>query len=358
MKKSIFFAVALMISAAINAQTIAIDGANADWADVPILTEPGAPILLKMIVPQDGVTLPDGAAYCLMIAGDHEQIKAGYPVIYTDADKDASTGSNPWFCVAAMGYEYEMATWSDGSSCAENDNKDIREMAIMKKAFSSTAFSGSIYAWLTFDWGKLYVPNSPEPSGDNWKWDQTAYKRALNVAPYAYLPLNGTFTPANLYSGHPVLAPGDVMDMKVAGSANDTLVWGAWAVELTAPCKYAIKANIASTNTASVDLQLVSVATNAVVASFRSGDLSEGAEVAVGEWDLTAVPAGKYMLKFSNHVAWSEMQLKSLTLTGDNIPAAVPSVITAGKSQKVIRNGQVLILRDGKTFNALGTEIK
>ena len=104
-------------------------------------------------------------------------------------------------------------------------------------------------------------------------------------------------------------------------------------------------------------MALVSTATNTVVASFASGDLAEGAAVAVGEWDLSAVPAGKYMLRFSNHVEWSEMQLNSLTLTAQS-GTGITSANSEVKTTKVIRDGQVLIMRDGRTYNALGAEMK
>jgi hypothetical protein len=37
---------------------------------------------------------------------------------------------------------------------------------------------------------------------------------------------------------------------------------------------------------------------------------------------------------------------------------ALDNIHASNKAIKVIRDGQVLILRDGKTFNALGAEMK
>lgn len=356
MKKFFFFAAAMMAAITINAQTIAIDGANSDWADVPMLTEPGAPIILKILVPQEGATLPDGAAYCLMVAGEHEQILAGYPVIYTDADNSNATGTTPWF-VPTMGYDYEMATWSDGSLFAASETGNIREMCIMQSAFSGNNWVGSFGAYLTFAWGQLYVPNSPEPSGDDWKWSETAYHH-LYVAPYSFADLNGSFAAADAYSTHQVLAPGTALNMEVAGSANDTLLWASWPVELTTAGEYAVSANITSENGSSVDLALVSCASNQVVASFRSEEQwAPAGETALGNWDLSAVPAGKYMLKFSNHIAWSKMLLHSITLTASGA-SGINQAASAAKAVKEIRNGQVVILRGDKVFNTLGAEMK
>lgn len=356
MKKTLLFVAAMMAAVAINAQTIAIDGANADWAEVPMFAEPGSPIVAKIVVPQEGMNLPEGAAYGLMVAGEHEQILAGYPVIYTDADNDNTTGTKPWF-LPTLGYDYEMATWFDGTLSAASETGNIREMAIMKSAFSSLPFIGSFGAYLTFDWGKLYVPNSPDEKHDNWKWEQSAYHHVY-VRPYSFVDLNGSFAAATAYSTHQVLTPGTALNMEVAGSANDTLLWASWPVELSNSGIYSISANITSENGASVDLALVSCATNEVVASFRSEEQWQPAgNVALGNWNLSAVPAGKYMLKFSNHIAWSKMLLHSITLTASGA-SGINQASPAVKALKMIRDGQVLIVRDGKTFNALGAEMK
>lgn len=39
-------------------------------------------------------------------------------------------------------------------------------------------------------------------------------------------------------------------------------------------------------------------------------------------------------------------------------PTALENTAVAGKAQKVVRDGQVLIIREGKTYNALGVEVK
>lgn len=51
--------------------------------------------------------------------------------------------------------------------------------------------------------------------------------------------------------------------------------------------------------------------------------------------------------------------VKSITVyPKSNTPTAIEAESMAATSTKVVRNGQVLILRDGKTYNALGKEIK
>ena len=351
-----FFAIisALVLSGTIVAQTIAIDGANADWAEVPMLTEPGVGPVVKMVVSQDGLTLPTGAAYALMVEGDHEKILAGYPVIYTDADKSNTTGVAPWIC-PAMGYDYEMATWSTGSLFAQNTEGSVREMCIMQTAFSGVAFDGTIGAWLTFDWGKLYIPTAPDAEG--WKWSENSY-HPMYVNPYTYADLKGTHAAANAYATHQVLTPGASLNMKNAGSANDTMLWAAWTVELTEPATYVVNADVNSPNTATVDLYLVDVATNNVVATFVSADIwAPTGSAEYGEWDLSAIPAGKYMLKMKNHAAWSEMVLSSITLENKTDGTGVDNVCH-NNAKKCIKNGQMYIIRDNVQYNILGAQAK
>lgn len=356
MKQIFSIVCALVLSGTMFAQTIAIDGANTDWSEVPMLTEPGVGPVVKMVVPQDGLTLPDGAAYALMVEGDHEQILAYYPVIYTDADKSNTTGTAPWYC-PAMGYDYEMATWSTGSLYEQNAAGSVREICIMQDAFSGVAFDGTISAWLTFNWGALYIPTSPEAEG--WKWSENSY-HPIYVNPYTYADLKGTHAAANAYATHQVLTPGETLNMKIAGSANDTAVWASWAVELTKPATYVVNADVTSPNTATVDLYLVDVATNEVKATFVSEDVWAPTGSAVyGEWDLSDVPAGKYMLKMKNHAPWSEMVLSSITLEEKpSNPTGVEDVRVNNKATKQIKNGQLIVVRDNVQYNVLGAEIK
>ena len=355
--KQIFSIVsALVLSGTMFAQTIAIDGANTEWSTVPMLTEPGVSPVVKMVVPQAGLTLPEGIAYALMVEGDHEQILAGYPVIYTDADMSNTTGTSSWIC-PSMGYDYEMATWDDMSIFANNATGSIREMAVKQSAFSGALkFTGSISAWLTFDWGKLYIPTDPGTEG--YKWAEATY-HPMYVKPYAYANLKGTHTATKAYATHQALAPGATLNMKNAGSANDTLLWASWAVELTKPATYVVSADVTSTNDASVDLYLVNVATNKVVATFIGNNITAPTGSAVyGEWNLSAIPAGKYMLKMKNHVAWSEMVLSSVTLTEKGVGSAVEDVVVNTKATKVIKNGQMMIVRDNVQYNVLGGIVK
>lgn len=355
MKKSLLFVAAILLSIAVNAQTIVIDGDKVDWANVPMLNDPGASPVFKMVVPQDGLTLPEDAAICVIVERTEAQKETypGAPVVYVDADKDAATtaAADAWYC-PSFGPDYEMGAW-DGNVGAASEDGTIDEVLIVKSKFDGIPFAGDCNAWLLFNWNKL-LPNSPLEN--EWKWSENDY-HPIHVRPFAFADLDGTLQAADVYSSHEALTPGEFLDMGNATSAADVALWASWAVELKKPAKYIIKANISSTNVASVDLKLVNTATNEVVAEFASEDLAEGEEVEVGEWDLSAVPAGKYMLRFSNHVEWSAMKLNSLTLAKAAL-SDIQTVNTANKAVKVVRDGQVFFVRDGKMFNALGAEVK
>ena len=355
MKKLFFLTAALVAACTMNAQTILIDGDNADWAEVPMLSDPGTMPVYKAIVPQEGVTLPDDAALCVMVQRTEEQkaIYPGAPVSYVDADRDAATtaAGEAWYC-PSFGPDYEMGAW-DGNDGAASADETIDEVVIVQSNFIDIPFDGSCNIWMLFNWSK-YLPNSPEEN--NWNWAEDSYHPII-VKPYTVADLNGTHAAADVYSTHSALAPEESLNMAVAGSAVDVQLWASWAVALTEPAIYTIKADITSANAASVDLKLVSMATNEVVASFASEALEGGNDVAVGEWDLSAIAAGKYMLRFSNHIEFSAMKLNSLTFAATDSRRVV-NTTADGKVTKIIRNGQVVIMRNDKCFNTLGTEIK
>jgi hypothetical protein len=121
-----------------------------------------------------------------------------------------------------------------------------------------------------------------------------------------------------------------------------------------------VNADVNSPNTATVDLYLVDVATNNIVATFVSTDVwAPAGSAEYGEWDLSAVPAGKYMLKMKNHAAWSEMVLSSITLEEKaTYPTGVENIRVNSKAKKCIKNGQMYIIRDNVQYNILGAQAK
>ena len=353
--KQIFSIVsALVLSGTMFAQTIAIDGANTDWSTVPMLTEPGVSPVVKMVVPQAGLTLPEGAAFCVMTEGDHEKMLAAYPALYIDADKGGE-GTSQWFCPLFY-QDYELTQWTEGTLLGANTTGSVREMAIMQAAFNPVSFKGSIWAFVGFDWGNYMIPATP--TMDAWKWDETQY-HPFDVKPFAYANLAGTHTAASAYSTHRALLPGATLQMSTLSTPNDTEFWASWTVELKKTATYTVSANVTATNTTSLDLYLVDVATNKVVATFTGEEVwAPTGATTYGEWDLSKVPAGKYMLKAKNHVQYSDMALTSITLTEKGVGSAVEDVVVNTKATKVIKNGQMMIIRDNVQYNVLGGIVK
>lgn len=68
-------------------------------------------------------------------------------------------------------------------------------------------------------------------------------------------------------------------------------------------------------------------------------------------FELTVDQAGNYTF------TWT-FASQNLVVAFPKLPTAVETIQTEGKSVKRIVNGELRILRDGKTFNALGAEVK
>lgn len=312
MKRLVYIIFVLVLGVfSASANIITIDGNNIDWTNIPMLTEPGVEPIVKMIVPQDGINLPDGAAFCLMSEGQqHESMLTSYPVICIDADKDNTTGTIPWYC-PNFGYDYEMATWSSGSSYGASEDGRIREMCISQSVFDVIPFTGSVWSWVSFNWGELMLPSTPDH--DEWKWSENSY-HPYNVAPYTYIDFANTHTAINAYSTHQALLPSETLALG-QGMGNDTAFWASWAVELKVPTIYNVSVNVVANNTTiALDCYLVNVSNNQVVAMLSGEEFfSPQGSTIIGSWDLSSVPEGKYMLKVKNRLAWADFSLSSIT---------------------------------------------
>ena len=118
--------------------------------------------------------------------------------------------------------------------------------------------------------------------------------------------------------------------------------------------------NFVSTNTANADFYLVEPATNKIVATFVGEEpwAPEGV-TEYGTWDLSAVPAGKYILKMKNHVPWSAVVFNSVTFTAEgNQTTGIENTLVDTTSKKVIENGQIYIIRGNERYNVLGTSVR
>ena len=67
--------------------------------------------------------------------------------------------------------------------------------------------------------------------------------------------------------------------------------------------------------------------------------------------------AGHWMIQFS-HKALDKFNATDVVLVINDSPTAIEQTNADAKTTKILRNGQVLILRDEKTYNTLGVEVK
>lgn len=352
MKKLFFFASAMVAAMVLNAQTITIDGDDADWATVPMVTEPGSPRVLKFLLNnQNGANIGDGNAFAVALHDSADVANGKAFCIYVDADKSTTTGSEAWFC-PKMKYDYQMTQWVTGSSYAVSGR--VAELSVASAGFETIPFAGSFYAWMNFNWGDdFYIPTDPVTEG--WKWSETNYQ-PLDIRPYTYEDISGKHLFKNTWSRHQCVALGDTMNCYLSGAA-DTAFWCAWAVEVKNGTTFAVSADMVGTNTASCDLFLVDVATNAIVSSFTpENKWAPTGETELGSWDLTGVTPGKYMLKMKNHVDWSDMSLISVTLT-DKQSTGMFDIKASQKSVKIMRGNDIVIERNGAYFNILSVQL-
>ena len=75
-------------------------------------------------------------------------------------------------------------------------------------------------------------------------------------------------------------------------------------------------------------------------------------------WDLSAVPVGTYTLRIKNATEWGQPKMKSITLSAE-VPTGMEDVQSDDvQCTKVIRNGLLFIIREGKVYTVTGQEIR
>ncbi|MCQ2341925.1 MAG: hypothetical protein MJZ75_00325 [Paludibacteraceae bacterium] len=358
MKKFFFFASAMVAALTMNAQTITIDGNNSDWANIPMVTEPGTYPVLKFTV-----NAGSGNAFAAMLEQETDNVVEDAPVFYVDADKSAETyiDEKIW-TIASMGQDYEMASWTGTAAVSGK----VYELVVPTSSFTSIPFSGSCNVQMTYNWGAYYLPSAPDATlqdpldPDSWCWSENQHHPfEVGPADAVFTNLNGTHNAADAKFTHKALACGSELNFNLTGGSQDTAFWAAWPVELTAPGTYTITmaGTFTETNTG-FSFDLVDVATNAVVASIANnypyGTWSPASGFQHSQWDLSAVPAGKYMLKMKNFCAWATSKVTSVTLINPNMPTGFDRAETEIAPAKMIRNGRFMIKNGDKYIHALG----
>ena len=136
--------------------------------------------------------------------------------------------------------------------------------------------------------------------------------------------------------------------------------WAEWKVELKYPVQYEMTALGYYPNGHEWQVELLNSGVDAFhfVRTWDEGDLTEH-----GTWNLSGVTPGEYTIRVKNVFDWSQPKLKSLKLECEEpICTSLESIENAPTSsvraQKILRNGQLFILREGKMFTIQGTEVR
>ena len=150
--------------------------------------------------------------------------------------------------------------------------------------------------------------------------------------------LPGTFNKANVayYSDKIGWYNDDYFDLGVK-DADNTDHWMKWRVNLMYPGKYIVSEVSYCENSHNYTLQLLDGET--VISQYTTKKLS-GTEAVQDvthdeKWDLSAVPAGQYILRVNNATNWGRPKLQSLTLEYESeLPTAVDDEQISNKNSR------------------------
>ncbi len=365
MKKFFLLISVLVLALIANASkpTIIIDGDKSDWAEVPMLSEPGTWPMLKVLPAADAELGTNALVYMMENTADFDPTWKQYPKAFIDKDYDGTTNTiDAYWAFDAMGLEYSATTgvtvgedWVSFPKAISTDNK------VFELGFPATyvtdldsKFSFAMY----YNSGAWFCPDRSEPAVQAF-----SPKNGFMYKTRSFTTVAGTttLTTANVFA-HPSMGEiGEYVDFGLRDNGYDTIRWAAFPIELTAPAVYDVTTNVTTTNGWKFEFWLVDVETNEVVAHIDapSSSLSSSAtSYNFGAWDLTAVPAGKYMLKVKNRTAFSKVKLNSILLEyKGGAPVAIPGTLSF---DDVILSDEAWIDKSGAVdsllFTARGSE--
>ncbi|OJV38044.1 MAG: hypothetical protein BGO29_08740 [Bacteroidales bacterium 36-12] len=331
------FTYLLIISALnIGAQEITVDGNQADWADVPIISEPG-------VFPYGKVYVTSDSVYYMIEVEDEDgkRLDAGvsnYFVGHIDADNDKETGQNHWIYPNA-GIDYMLTNtmhfWSGSMVWKWYPLDTFGTKLVAEAGFEKTKLltipdqpeAAQIPLESTFGFGfrykvggtDLYLP------ANNWDF---AYRKLFTVKPRTVISINNSEV-ASLTSSNAYYMPfindqniDEYLDFQSGGySTQNPQHWASWAINLETPGKYDIALTHKSEDGGKIQFFLVDIATNETVFETISDiwyatHKDNFEEKALTTLDLSEVPAGKYMLKIKNPTTWGAfLKVKGIALT-------------------------------------------
>ena len=297
--------------------SITIDGDKSDWAEVPMLSQPGTWPMLKVLPAADADMGTNALAFMLENTEDFDPTWGTYTTHFIDKDYDVSTtdgGTYNWQ-YPQMGVDYKCTygvsspSWISFPKAMSANNKYF-EIGIPASWLTDL---GSKFGFaLYYGSGTWYCPDYSTSAHPEIK-DQKGFLYKTR----SYTTLPGTVTTANAYA-HPTMGECvDYVDFGMRDNGNDTARWAAYPVELVTPGVYSVTTNVTSTNSWKFEFWLVDVASNAVVAHIdapSSNVSSSKTSYTFGLLDLRSIPAGKYMLKVKNRTRNSTVKLNSIDI--------------------------------------------
>ncbi len=336
MKKLFFLIPALLLSilATATGPTITIDGNKSDWAEVPMLSEPGTWPMLKVIPAADAELGTNALAYMMENTTDFDNTWAQYPTAFIDADYSKSTNTiSEYWGFSAMGIEYTATTGvSSGGSWISFPKAISADNKVIEIGFPATYITtlGSKFSFaMHYNSGAWFCPDRSSPAVNSFS---PANGFLYKTRSYTTVAGTTTLTTTNVFA-HPSMGEvGEYVDFGLRDNRYDTLRWAAFPINLTNPAIYDVTTNVTSTNGWKFEFWLVDVASNTIVAHIPAPESSRSSSetsYTFGTLDLRNVPAGKYMLKVMNMTAFSKVKLNSITLTyecGNSVD--IPGTIT------------------------------
>ena len=343
--------------------TITIDGDKSEWAEVPMLTEPGAWPMLKVLPAADAELGTNALVYMMENTADFDPTWEQYPKAFIDKDYDGTTHTiDDYWAFDAMGLEYSATTgvtvgedWVSFPKAISADNK------VFELGFPATYVTdlGSKFSFaMYYNSGAWFCPDRSEPAVHAFDPKNGFLYKTRS---FTSVSGNTTLTTANVFA-HPSMGEiGEYVDFGLRDNGYDTIRWAAFPIELTAPAVYELTTNVTTTNGWKFEFWLVDVETNAVVAHIdppASSLSSSATSHNFGAWDLTAIPSGKYMLKVKNRTAFSKVKLNSIVLEyKGGAPIAIPGTLSF---DDVILSDEAWIDKSGAVdsllFTARGSE--
>ena len=325
--------------------TITIDGDKSDWAEIPMLSEPGTWPMLKVVPATDAELGTNALAYMMENKEDFDPTWAKYPTEFIDKDYNKSTEPiSEYWAFSAMGVDYKATTGVDAGGWISFPKGMSDDNKVFEIGFPATYITdlGSKFGFaMYYNSGAWFCPDysSPAVSPSNGFLYKTR----------AYTTLPATLTPENVYAHQSMGECISYIDFGLRDNGNDTARWAAWPVELTKSGAYDVIANVTTTNGWKFEFWLVDVATNAIVAHMDAptSDISSSkTSYNFGTMDLSSVPAGKYMLKVKNRTRYSKVKLESVVL--DYLGGAVVNIPATLEPIDAMRSEYALINGDGE----------